>query len=186
MEKKSLRRGLEDISSTFITQEEGLKPGESPPIFLSTPVREESCSACLNVIGQPQDLLKCKIFSLKNEEYGVPVLESIMPGYAKYCRYFEPLVACEVDNEEGIEKIDGDDMQYTMEVEETINRQKKIVFKDDGNVQNNLKKMLTQHLEMGYEITRIDLEKKEESKDPTSRIKTHEKVTISRKDPLSS
>lgn len=186
MEKKSLGRGLEDISRAFMTPEEGSKPGESSPIFSSTSIREESCLACINMVDRPLDLLKCKVFCFKNEEYGVPALESIMPGYAKYCRYFKLLTACEADNDEEsfIEKIDGDDMQYTMEVEETINRQKKIVFKDDGNLQNNFKKMLSQHLEMGYEITRIDLEKKEEHKDPTCRIKTHEKVTISRKDPL--
>jgi hypothetical protein len=157
MEKKSLGRGLIDISRAFITPEEESTPDESPLIFLSTPVREESCSACLNVIEEPPGPLKCKIFSAKNEEYGVMFLKSIMPGYAKYCRYFEPLVASEVENAEDIEKTDSDTMQYNMEVEETINRQKKIVFNDDENLQNNFKKMFSQHLESGYEIVRIDL-----------------------------
>ena len=180
MEKKS----LEDISRMFMTPEEESMPDESSLVFFSTPVREESCSACFNVIEQPLGPLKCKIFSYKNEGYGGLFLKSIMPGYAKFCRYFEPLAAGEVDNEEDIEKIDRDAMQYSMEVEETINRQKKIVLKDDGNLQNNLKKMLSEHLERGYEIVRIDLEMKEERKDPASRLTRHEKVTILKKDPL--
>jgi hypothetical protein len=181
MEKKS----LEDISRTFMTPEEESIPGESSPIFFSTPVREESCSACFKVIEQPPGPLKCKIFSYKNKEYGGLVLESIMPGYAKYCRYFEPLAAGEVDNKKDIEKIDKDDIQYSMQVEETINSQKKIMFNDDGNLQNNLKKMLSEHLEMGYEIVRIDLEMKEEIEDPAYRKRRYEKVTIFKKDPPS-
>ena len=181
MEKKSLK----DISRMFMTPEEELIPDDSSLVFLSTPVREESCSACFNLIEQPPGPLRCKIFSSKNEKYGGLVLKSIMPGYAKYCRYFAPLTAGEVDDEEDIEKIDRDAMQSSMEVEETINRQKKIMFKDDGNLQNNLKKILSEHLEMGYEIVRIDLEMKEERKDPASRITRHEKVTILKKDPLS-
>lgn len=181
MEKKSLK----DISRMFMTPEEELISDDSSLVFLSNPVREESCSACFNVIEQPPGPLKCKIFSYKNEGYGGLVLKSIMPNYAKFCRYFKPLAAGEVDNEEDIEKINRDAMQYSMEVEETINRQKKIVFKDDGNLQNNFKKMLSEHLERGYEIVRIDLEMKEERKDPACRIKRHEKVTILKKDPLS-
>ena len=186
MEKKSLGRGLEDISSTFMTQEEEVKHRETDPIFFSNPIREGSCLACLNMIEQPPNRLKCRIFSFKNEEYGVPALESIMASYAKYCRYFKPATSGEVDKAEksSIEKFNTDDLQYDVEVEETVNRQKKIVFKDDGNVQNNFKKILTQHLEKGYEIIRIDLEKKEVHKDSTCRIKKHEEETIIKEAPF--
>jgi hypothetical protein len=179
------KKSLEDISRTFMTPEEESIPDESSLVFFTTPVRKESCSACFNVIEQPLGPPKCKIFSYKNEAYGGLVLKSIMPGYAKYCRYFKPLAPGKFDNKEDIEKIDGDSMQYSMEVEETINRQKKIVFKDDETLQNNIKKMLSKHLEMGYEIVRIDLEMKEEHNAPNCRIKRHEKVIILKKDPLS-
>ena len=72
-------------------------------------------------------------------------------------------------------------MQFNTEVEETVNRQKKIAIQDDGNVQNNLKKLLSQHLEEGYEIIRIDLEKKEEHGNPTNRVRMREEVTIFKK-----
>ena len=184
MGKKSLGRGLVDISRMFMTPEEESLPDESSPIFLSTPVREESCSECLNVIEQGSDPLKCKIFSFKKEENGELFLKSVMPGYAKYCRYFEPLAAVEVDNREDIEKIDWAALQYNIDVEETINSHKKIALNDEGNLESIFNKMLSQHLEKGYEIVRIDLEKTEEHKDTECRTKRHEKVTIYKKEPL--
>jgi hypothetical protein len=184
MEKKVQGRGLVDISRAFITSEEESTPDESPLIFLSTPVREESCSECLNVIEEPQSPLKCKIFSLKNEEYGVIFLKSIMPGYAKYCRYFEPLTAHKAENRDEIKKPDSDVSQENIEYEQTITSQKSIAVKDDANLQNNFKKMLSQYLEQGHEIVRIEMEKKDERKEASCLTKTFEKVTISRKEPL--
>ena len=182
MGKKNPGRGLVDISRMFMTPEEEALPDESSPIFFSTPVRDESCSACLNVIEQSQSPLKCKIFSFKNEEHGGLVLDSIMPGYAKYCRYFASPVSPEVKSEKSIEKVDTDSFAYSMEVEETINSSKKIALKVDENLQDNFKKMLSQYLEKGYEIVHIELEKKEESKEASTRIIKHEKVTVFKKE----
>jgi hypothetical protein len=185
MVKKNLEKGLENISRTFMTQEEESIPCESSLVFLSNPVREATCPACLNVIEEPQGPLKCKIFSFKNEEYGGLVLKSIMPGYAKYCRYFQTKVDSEVDNREDIENIVGNAEQFNMEVEETINRQKKIVFDDDEDLQHNFKKIISQHLEKGYEIVRIELVKKEVRKDSAFRLESNERVLILKKDSLS-
>ena len=176
MEKKSLGRGLKEISSTFMTPEEELKPEEEPS-FLSTPVRKKLCTDCLNMIKPSMELPRCKIFSFKNDAN-----EPILPNYMKYCCYFQPINPGKHDNEGKpfFEKISGD-MQFNTEVEETVNRQKKIAIQDDGNVQNSLKKLLSQHLEEGYEIIRIDLEKKEEHGDPTNRVRMREEVTIFKK-----
>lgn len=175
---KSLGKNLVNISRTFMTREEESAPDESSPIFLSTPVREASCSACINVIEEPPDTLKCKIFSFQNKEHGGLFLKTIMPGYAKYCRYFEPPAPHKAGIEPNAETIESDSTQYNMEVEETIDSRKRIVFKDGLNLQENFKNMLTQHIEKGYEIVRIDLEKKEENKDPGCSIKRYEKVTL--------
>jgi len=74
------------------------------------------------------------------------------------------------------ESFNEDKVQY--DVEETVKRHKKIAFQNDGNVQKNLKKKLSEHLEEGFEITRIDLEKLEEHSEPGRRKKRHEEVTI--------
>ena len=113
MEKKSLGRGLKEISSTFMTPEEELKPEEKPS-FLSAPVRKKLCTDCLNMIKPSMELPRCKIFSFKNDAN-----EPILPNYMKYCCYFQPINPGKHDNEGKpfFEKISGD-MQFNMEVEE--------------------------------------------------------------------
>ncbi len=184
MEKKGLARSLRDISRTFITEEDESPPDDPSLIFSTNPVREDRCSACINVIVEPDGPLKCRIFSSKNEKYGVIFLKSIMPGYAKYCRYFEPLAVQEAKNKGDIEKPESDASQENIEFEQTITSQKNISLKDDTNLQNNFKKMLSKHLEQGYEIVRIELEKKDERKETACLTKTYEKVTVSRKETL--
>lgn len=184
MEKKGLARSLKDISRTFITAEDESTPDDPSLIFLTNPVREDRCSACVNVIEEADGPLRCRIFSTKNEKYGVIFLKSIMPGYAKYCRYFEPLAPHEAENKVEIEKPASNASQENFEFEQTITSQKNISLKDDTNLQNNFKKMLSQHLEQGYGIVRIELEKKDERKDPACLTKTIERVTISKKDTL--
>lgn len=185
MEKKSLGRGLEDISTTFMSRREESKPQEMTPVFFSTAIREESCSACLNIMEAPFDPPKCRIFSFESEKYGVPAMDSIMPGYAKYCRYFEPVAPKDVNNDQIFESQSSNKDKGKCDVEETVNSHKRIAFQDDGNVQKNLKRALSKHLEEGYEITRIDLEKLEERSDPGRRIKRREEVTIFRRGSLS-
>ena len=178
MEKKSLGRGLEDISSTFMSTGEASKPQEMTPEFLSAAIREDSCSACLNIVAAPFDPPKCRIFSFENEKYGVSAMDSIMYGYAKYCRYFEPIVPKDVNNDVAFESESSNEDEVQYDVEETVKSHKKIAFQNDGNVQKNLKKMLSEHLEEGYEITSIDLEKLEEHSEPGRYKKRHDEVTI--------
>jgi len=45
------------------------------------------------------------------------------------------------------------------EVEETVSVCKKLAFQNDENVQQNMLRTLTQYLEEGYNLKRIDLEK---------------------------
>lgn len=185
MEKKSLGRGLKDISNTFISAREKSKPQETTPEFISAAIRYESCLACLNIVQLPSNPLRCRIFSFESEKYGVPAMDSIMPGYAKYCRYFESVAPKDVNNNKTFESESSneDEMQY--DVEETVNSYKKIAFQDDGKVQKNLKSMLSEHLEEGYEITRIELEKLEEHSEPGHCKKRHEEVIIIKKGSLS-
>ena len=72
-------------------------------------------------------------------------------------------------------------MKNSLDNEEKENNKNIIKFKGDENAQNNLNKMLSQYLQKGYEITRIDLEKKEECEDSTCCIRKCETVTIFKK-----
>jgi hypothetical protein len=178
MEKKSLGRGLDDISSTFMSTGKTPKPQEMTPDFLSAAIREASCSACLNIVAAPFDPPKCRIFSFESEKYGVSAMDSIMHEYAKYCRYFEPLVPKDVNKDMTLKSEPPNEDEVHYHIEETVNSHKRISFQNNGNVQKNLKRMLSKHLEEGYEITSIDLEKTEEHSEPGLRKKRHEEVSI--------
>ena len=186
MEKRSLGRGLEDISRSFMSTAEDPKPQETTPVFSPTAIREESCTECVNFIEDKfEDPPKCRIFSFENVKYGVSFMESIMPSYAKYCRYFEPVAPKEVKNAMTPEMETPDEAEGRCDIEETVNSHKRIAFQDDENVQKNLKNILSKHLEEGYEITRIELERAEEHSEPGHRTKRHQAVTIVRKGYLS-
>ena len=71
------------------------------------------------------------------------------------------------------------------ELEETVTVCKKIAFQDDENVQQNMIKTLSQHIEEGYHITRVDLQKNEDNANPRGRIRREEEVVIFIKAPVS-
>jgi hypothetical protein len=71
------------------------------------------------------------------------------------------------------------------ELEETVTVCKKLAFQDDENVQQNMIKTLSQHIEEGYHITRVDLQKNEDISKPRGRIRREEEVVIFIKAPVS-
>ena len=90
MEKNSLGRGLEDISSIFMTPEKESKPLNKAP-DLSKSLKKKSCTDCVNFFEKPKEAPKCKKFSFKYYKDGVPADESIMPSFANQCCYFHPV-----------------------------------------------------------------------------------------------
>ncbi len=70
------------------------------------------------------------------------------------------------------------------EVEETVTVCKKLAFQPDENVQQNMIRTLHRHLEEGYNIKRVDLQKNEDISKPKNRIRREEEVIIFIKDPL--
>jgi hypothetical protein len=71
------------------------------------------------------------------------------------------------------------------ELEETVTVSKKLAFQDDENVQQNMIKTLSQHIEKGYHITRVDLQKNEDISNPRGKIRREEEVVIFIKVPVS-
>jgi len=70
------------------------------------------------------------------------------------------------------------------EVEETVTVCKKLAFQPDENVQQNMIRTLHRHLEEGYDIKRVDLQKNEDISKPKGRMRREEEVIIFIKDPL--
>ena len=69
------------------------------------------------------------------------------------------------------------------EIQETVTVRKKLAFYDDENVQKNMARSLSKHIEKGYNIKRICLQKNEDISTSGSRIHRREKVIISIKPP---
>lgn len=71
------------------------------------------------------------------------------------------------------------------QLEETVKVSKKLAFQDDENVQQNMIKTLSRHIEEGYHITRVDLQKNEDISNPRGKIRREEEVVIFIKAPVS-
>jgi hypothetical protein len=65
------------------------------------------------------------------------------------------------------------------EIQETVTVRKKLVFYDNENVQKNMARSLSEHIEKGYNIKRIYLQKNEDISTSGSRRHRKEKVIIS-------
>ncbi len=65
------------------------------------------------------------------------------------------------------------------EMQETVTIRKKLAFYNDENVQKNMARSLSKHIEKGYTIRRIYLEKYEDISTPGSRTHKKEDVIIS-------
>jgi len=65
------------------------------------------------------------------------------------------------------------------EIEETVAVSKKLAFYNDDNVQQNIQRSLAEHLEQGFHIRRIYLQKHEAISSPGSKIHRKKDVIIS-------
>lgn len=182
MEKKSLGRGLEDISDIFLSRREERPPDKILNGFSPVKIREESCESCMNIMRSHTGEQKCKIFSQDHERYGVPYIESIIPTYGNFCVYFHAASPGSADNsiQEGINdaRIQGTEC----EVEETIRIGKKIVYPNNNGSQKNMKKTLFEYLEEGYKIQNIELRKTYTVSEPRKKEKMDVEVIMCVKD----
>jgi hypothetical protein len=185
MQKKSLGRGLEEISSIFLSADEEEKEKDMAYGFSPFALREDSCASCTHLLEEPFGQPKCRIFSLESEEYGVRSLESIGLSYAKNCEHFRPLALGEIDNQDPGEAGYSHQAENQCEVEETAKIRKTIAFQNDENAQQNMRSALSRHLKEGYGIRRVELKKTAENSEPRNRVRTEEDVTIFIKGSLS-
>ena len=180
MEKKSLGRGLEEISDIFLSTAMEKKVSDG---FSQVKLREENCSACIRVVNESPDESKCEIFTFENDAYGVSHMDTIPLDNANYCDYFEPNISeCPDSNIES----EGSDLTKNMrEVEEKITMQKKITYPNTPNAQKNILRSLNKFLEKNYSIRSIELTKIDNSSEPGMKKCMEEEITISIKEPPS-
>ena len=75
MEKKSLSRGLDDISDIFLSAQKDKKKLGG---FSSEKLRDETCESCARIIRDPNKAPKCNSFTFENKKircalYGDPL-----------------------------------------------------------------------------------------------------------------
>jgi hypothetical protein len=185
MEKKSLGRGLEEISNIFLSTNKETKEKKMTYGFSPVALREDSCASCTNLLEETFGQPKCRIFSLESEEYGVDGIDAIALSYARNCEYFRPITPEKINSTEAGKAGYPCQMENQCEVEETVKVRRTIAFQNDENVQQTMRQALSRHLKEGYCLRRIELKKIEDNSEPRNRVRREEDVTIFIKGSLS-
>lgn len=177
MERKSLGRALEDISSLFLSSV-AADPKAVDTGFWSIGVRDETCASCAHFIEGPDKAPKCKIFSVENEKFGVPHLSTITYGHGRYCKYYtkgreglpqkEPAPASEAQNPP----------KPDFELEEAVSVTRKMAYPDSESGQRGMKEVLFKYLQEGYEIRRVELRKRNRISQPGRRETRDEEISV--------
>jgi len=176
MRKRSLGRGLDEISDVFLSETDEDEPEKNYRRLSSGKIRDEDCSSCIHLIlsaSHPQ----CRIFTLENKRHGVSFKNTISLTNGNYCKYFEPSVTRETERLVNSKSNESDLSEIECKVEEIVRIDRKIAYPDNENSQKSIRKSLFEHLEEGYEIISIKMKKNEEIL--TERGRDSKDVTIS-------
>lgn len=156
MAKKSLGRGLDEISDIFLStrKDKELRNG-----FSSKKLRETTCECCAHIINDSNNASKCKIFTLNNETYGVRYINTISLTSGSYCEYFEPVFQEKADNSFVARETSSDNTQINCDIEESVTIRRAITYPNTVKAQQDILKSLSKHLEENYSVRSIELRK---------------------------
>jgi hypothetical protein len=177
MEKKSLGRGLEDISDIFLSAR---KDKKTPGGFSSKKLRDATCESCVSVIRNSHEPPKCNIFTLEHKKFGVRYMETLSPSSANYCEFFEPVPQKNKnpDTPDTREEPSPGNAQIECRIEESVTVRRNIAYPPSPDAQRNILNSLSKHLEENYSIKSIDLRKTDEISRPGKIKYIVEEVTI--------
>jgi hypothetical protein len=175
MAKKSLGRGLNDISDIFLSNRKGKEMRNG---FSSKKLRDATCEFCAHIINDSNNASKCKIFTLQNKKYGVRCINEISIGSGSYCKYFEPIFQEKVDNSFVTKEISADNTKIKCDIEENVVVRRNITYPDTPKAQQDILKSLSKHLEKNYRVKSIELRKTDRISQPGMKKSTEERVTI--------
>ena len=175
MAKKSLGRGLDDISDIFLStrKDKELRNG-----FSSKKLRDATCEFCAHIINDSNNASKCKIFTLNNEKYGVRYINAISLTSGSYCEYFEPVFQENSDNSFVARETSSDNTEIKCDIEESVTVRRSITYPNTVKAQQDILKSLSKHLEENYSIRSIELRKTDRISQPGMEKCTKEIVTI--------
>jgi len=175
MAKKSLGRGLDEISDIFLStrKDKELRSG-----FSSKKLRDASCECCAHIINDSNNASKCNIFTLNNEEYGVRYINTISLTSGSYCEYFEPVFQEKADNGFVAREASSDNPNIDCDIEESVTVRRNITYPNTVKTQQDILKSLSKHLEENYSIKSIELRRTDRISKPGMKKCTKEIVTI--------
>lgn len=175
MRKKSLGRGLDDISDIFLSNQKDKKMRNG---FSSKKLRDATCESCTNIINDSNNISKCKIFTLQNKKFGVRYMDSISPGSGSYCEYFEQGSQENSDNSFVLKEKSSDDIEINCDIEESVTVHRRVAYPNTPKAQEDILKSLSKHLEKNYSVKQIELRKTDRISRPGMKKCTKESVTI--------
>ncbi len=175
MAKKSLGRGLDDISDVFLSTQKDKKIRNG---FSSKKLRDATCEFCTNIINDLNHASKCKIFTRQNAKYGVRYMDTISLKSGSYCEYFDPVFQEKADNSFVAEETSSDHTKINCDIEENVIVRKNITYPNTPEAQKNILKSLSKHLEENYSVKSIELSKTDKISQPGMKKITEESVTI--------
>ena len=175
MPKKSLGRGLDDISDIFLStrKDKEMRNGFSPK-----KLRNATCELCTNIISNSNNASRCKIFTLNYEKYGVRYMDTISLTSGSYCEYFEPVFQEKAGNDFVAKETSSNNTEINCDIEESITVRRSIAYPDTPKAQKDLLKSLSKHLEENYSVKSIKLKKTDRISRPGMKKCTEERVTI--------
>jgi hypothetical protein len=175
MAKKSLGRGLDDISDIFLSTR---KDKEMLNGFSSKKLRDATCEFCAHIINDSNNASKCKIFTFKNEKYGVRYMDTISLTSGSYCEYFEPVFQEKADNSFVAKETSADNNKIKCDIEENVIVRRNITYPNTPEAQQDILKSFSKHLEENYSVKSIELKKTNRISQPGMKKCTEERVTI--------
>ncbi|MBW2605224.1 MAG: hypothetical protein JRE28_13075 [Deltaproteobacteria bacterium] len=175
MRKKSLGRGLDDISDIFLSTR---KDKEMRNGFSSKKLRDATCEFCSHIINDSNNASKCKIFTLNNEKYGVRYMDTVSLTSGSYCQYFDPVFQEKADGSFVDKETSSDNTKIECDIEENVIVRRNITYANTPEAQKDILKSLSKHLEKNYDIKSIELGKTDRISQPGMKKITEESVTI--------
>lgn len=175
MAKKSLGRGLDEISDIFLSTRKDKKLRNG---FSSKKLRETTCECCAHIINDSNNASKCNIFTLNNETYGVRYINTISLTSGSYCEYFEPVFQEKADNSFVARETSSENTQINCDIEESVTIRRAITYPNTVKAQQDILKSLSKHLEENYSVRSIELRKTDRISQPGMKKCTKEIITI--------
>jgi hypothetical protein len=182
LEKKSLGKGLEEVSNIFLSNDNKERQGQINEGLSALILRKEA--SCIHLVDQHSSKPKCRVFTFESEKHGVSHMDTISLSDAEKCKYFEPHPSMNTGKKEN-ETLNGaypDPDDYDCGVEESVSVYRRIAYPNTENAQKWMRKALFKYIEDGFQIRSISLRKTTGGEAP-SRTEKREEITLLVKGP---